>query len=237
MAAVEAAGYSADVYDFDVMGREAPHHLGVLSHYDAVVWETGDDTIPRAQGQVPGTVTREQLEAELNVRDYLNEGGKVLVGGKNALEANRDAYVYKPLEEVPEPGDPAVPECTDPDDPTCLGCPMTSCSTTWGRTSTSRAAAPTPTGEPYPLEGVEGTAFEGWTGDLNAAGSAGNQDGTQLLLTTSSFLRPTSSRCSPAGAVVEFTIPGGPFDPHTGDWYVYSQQGTSRTSACPARST
>ena len=58
VAAVEAAGYTADVYDFDVMGREAPHHLGVLSHYDAVVWETGDDVIPRAQGQVPGTVTR-----------------------------------------------------------------------------------------------------------------------------------------------------------------------------------
>ncbi len=44
---IEAAGYSSDVYDFDTMNRQAPHHLGVLSHYDAVVWETGDDVILR----------------------------------------------------------------------------------------------------------------------------------------------------------------------------------------------
>ena len=50
---LEAAGYTSDVYDFDVMGRQAPHHLGVLSHYDAVVWETGNDIILRSVGQVP----------------------------------------------------------------------------------------------------------------------------------------------------------------------------------------
>ena len=49
-----AAGYTSDVYDVDTRGRQAPHHLGVLSHYDAVVWETGDDIIPRATGQVGG---------------------------------------------------------------------------------------------------------------------------------------------------------------------------------------
>ncbi len=47
-AALTAAGYSSDVYDVDVNGRTAPHHLGVLSHYDAIVWETGDDIITRA---------------------------------------------------------------------------------------------------------------------------------------------------------------------------------------------
>ena len=53
-----AAGYSSDVYDFDAMGRQAPHHLGVLSHYDAVVWETGNDIILRAPGQVGGTTSK-----------------------------------------------------------------------------------------------------------------------------------------------------------------------------------
>ena len=50
-----AAGYTSDVYDVDTHGRRAPHHLGVLSHYDAVVWETGDDIIPRVIGQPGGT--------------------------------------------------------------------------------------------------------------------------------------------------------------------------------------
>ena len=47
--ALQAAGYSSDVYDMDKMGRKAPHPLGVLSHYKAVIWETGDDIIPRAR--------------------------------------------------------------------------------------------------------------------------------------------------------------------------------------------
>ena len=102
--------------------------------------------------------------------------------------------------------------------------PTTSCSTGWARTSTSATAAPTRTGEPYALVGVAGTAFAGWTGDLNAAGSAENQDHTGLLLTTSSFLAPDQFPLFASDAVVEFEIPGGPFDPHAGEWYVYSQQ-------------
>ena len=47
VAAVQAAGYDADVYDVDANNRTEPHHLGVLGHYDAVVWESGDDFIPR----------------------------------------------------------------------------------------------------------------------------------------------------------------------------------------------
>ena len=50
-AALTAAGRTSDVYDFDTQDRN-PASLGVLSHYDAVLWETGDDIILRAQGQV-----------------------------------------------------------------------------------------------------------------------------------------------------------------------------------------
>ena len=64
-AALTAAGYSSDVYDVDVNGRTAPHHLGVLSHYDAVVWETGDDIITRAVGQPGGTAAKLALDLEL----------------------------------------------------------------------------------------------------------------------------------------------------------------------------
>jgi Zinc carboxypeptidase/Immune inhibitor A peptidase M6 len=227
VSALDAAGHTTDVYDFDVMGREAPHHLGVLSHYDAVVWETGDDVIPRAQGQVPGTVTREQLEAELNVRDYLNEGGKLLVAGKYALfaQAQAPAYEYMPLEEVPEPGEPPAPECTNPDEQPCLGLSNDFLQYWLGTyVNVSDGGTHPDTGEPYPLVGVAGTAFEGWTGDLNADGSAQNQDHTGLLLTTSSFLPADQFPLFASRAVVEFAIPGGPFDPRTGEWYVYSQQ-------------
>ena len=45
--ALAANGIAADVYDVDANGRKAPDALGVLSHYDAVVWETGDDIVTR----------------------------------------------------------------------------------------------------------------------------------------------------------------------------------------------
>ena len=42
--ALDANGVGYDVYDVDRMGHQAPDLLGVLSHYDAVIWYTGDDT-------------------------------------------------------------------------------------------------------------------------------------------------------------------------------------------------
>ena len=82
----------------------------MLSHYKAVVWETGDDIIPRAAGQPGGTAARSALETELAVRDYLNEGGKLLLAGKYAgfAQGANGAYVY-------QPDGPA--ECTDADRP------------------------------------------------------------------------------------------------------------------------
>ena len=41
--AIEAGGASADVWDVDAQG--VPHDLGVLSHYDAVLWYLGDNRI------------------------------------------------------------------------------------------------------------------------------------------------------------------------------------------------
>ena len=56
--AIRAAGYKADVYDVDARGRTAPDHLGVLSHYDAVVWYTGDDLVTRRTGWTGGNADR-----------------------------------------------------------------------------------------------------------------------------------------------------------------------------------
>ncbi|MFH9737728.1 M14 family zinc carboxypeptidase [Streptomyces roseolus] len=64
--ALAATGRKAAVWDVAVQG--APHALGTLSHFRAVVWYTGAE---RPSGAV-----------ELAVRSYLNEGGKLLNAGE-----------------------------------------------------------------------------------------------------------------------------------------------------------
>jgi hypothetical protein len=214
-AALAAAGYSSDVYDFDTQGRKAPHHLGVLSHYDAVVWETGDDIIMRAPGQVGGTTDDAALDIELSVRDYLNEGGKLLLSGKYAEygPAADGAYFYNPF---------APPECTTPSAYPCL--PLLNDFTQYylGAYLYVDNGGTDPAGTPFPLKGVGGR-FTGFTGELNAAGSAGNQNHTASFLPTSSFLPPAQFPQFASSAPVDWVRPGAaPFDPRTGAWYVYS---------------
>ncbi len=82
--ALGANGQQADVYDVDAAGRLAPDALGVLSHYDAVIWETGNDLVTRTAGRGAGNADRLALDEILNFRSYLNEGGKVLFAGDSA---------------------------------------------------------------------------------------------------------------------------------------------------------
>ncbi|TDC40826.1 M14 family metallopeptidase [Micromonospora sp. KC213] len=214
-ASLTKAGRSSDVYDFDVMGRKAPHHLGVLSHYRTVVWETGDDVIPRSPGQVAGTAARAAAETELAVRDYLNEGGKLLVSGKYALfaQAANGSYAYQPN---------APAECTDPDDTSCLPLLNDFQQYYLGAYTYVSDGGTDPAGDPYPLRGADGP-FAGFSGRLNEAGSAQNQDHTASFLSTSSFLAPKDFPQFASSAVVDWARPGAaPFDPRTGDWYLYS---------------
>jgi hypothetical protein len=219
VAALRHAGYTADVYDVDTHARQAPHPLGVLSHYRAVVTETGDDVIPRATGQVGGTVARSALETELALRDYLNEGGKLLLGGKYAgfAQAANGGYVYQPN----GPG-----ECTDPADRTCLPL-LNDFQQYWLGAYSNVSDGGTGETGPYPLVGSAGR-FTGFTGALNAPGSAGNQDHTASLLTTSSFLPKATFPQFASAAPVEWKRPGAaPFDPLDGAWYLWSGQADS----------
>ncbi|MGW4462078.1 M14 family zinc carboxypeptidase [Micromonospora sp. NPDC004704] len=215
-AALTAAGKTSDVYDFDTRGRKAPHPLGVLSHYDAVVWETGDDVILRAPGQVAGTTAKAAIETEFAVRDYLNEGGKLLVSGKNALFAQSadGAYYYAPG---------APPECPAPGG-TCLPILNDFQQYYLGAHTYVSGGGQDGDGNPYPVVGNDG-AFAGFNGVLNAPGSAANQDHTASFLTTSSFLPPDQFPQFTSTAPVGWGRPGGaPFDPRTGDWYLFSGQ-------------
>jgi hypothetical protein len=217
VAAVEAAGYDADVYDVDANKRTEPHHLGVLGHYDAVVWESGDDFIPRATSQGPGTVDDLSLKLELAVRDYVNEGGKLLAAGESNrwAEGQDGVYDYNPY---------APPECTTPDTYPCLPVFNDFLQYWLGAYTYVDEGGTDGDGNPYPVAGTGG-AFDGFAGELNAPGSAGNQDHTASFLTTSSFLPPAQFPQFTSSAEVDWLRPGGaPYDPHTGDWYVYSQQ-------------
>jgi zinc carboxypeptidase/immune inhibitor InhA-like protein len=90
--AVRAAGYSADLWNTDTDG--VPHDLGVLSHYKAVVWYMGDNRITQDRedfltatpfGQLPdASVAEREQYLTMAVRDFLNEGGKLINAAETA---------------------------------------------------------------------------------------------------------------------------------------------------------
>jgi hypothetical protein len=92
--ALAANGISADVYDVDANDRKAPSQLGVLSHYDAVIWYTGDDVLTREPGMAAGTASRLAHDEILAVRAYLNEGGRLFRTGKYASFGEAFGYEF-----------------------------------------------------------------------------------------------------------------------------------------------
>ena len=96
------------MYDVDAHDMTAPDALGVLSHYDAVVWEKGNDYVTRRPGQ-PGATgqARVAIETQLAIRDFLNEGGKLLFTGQNAGRQDAEGYEFRNF------GFPEPDEATD----------------------------------------------------------------------------------------------------------------------------
>ena len=112
-AALEAAGYQVETIDLDAppegpdgqQGSKQLSDLGVLSHFDAVLYYTGDDLLPQAVGQgvtdssyqrgttpsSSGTysltgndhLTTTGVRNAQMLRNYMNEGGKVVFSGRN----------------------------------------------------------------------------------------------------------------------------------------------------------
>jgi hypothetical protein len=99
--ALSAADLGYDVYDFDARDRVAPSPLGVLSHYDAVIWYSGDDRALRDQGMEDGTVSREARDMQLAMRDYINEGGKLWHLGQFAGRAYAGGFEFDPFNNDP----------------------------------------------------------------------------------------------------------------------------------------
>jgi hypothetical protein len=222
------AGIGYDVYDVDANGRTAPSYLGVLKHYKAVVWYTGDDQLVREPLQPGGTGTAKLLDDEvIATRDFMNEGGKLLVTGKFALQGAWDQYLYNPLGPTPP-----LPFCRTnfqtgqgalADDPVgqATNCVIVSndFNQYWlGAYLPISLATTSPMVEVPPL----GSADFG----LNGADSAGNQNNLYSLLTTSSILPADQYPQFKSEQAIKVNAPPA-FDPPTGSQYVYSQQANS----------
>ncbi len=227
--ALAANGQAADVYDIDAAGRVAPDALGVLSHYDAVIVETGNDLVTRTAGRAGGNVDRLAMDELLEARAYINEGGKVLLAGDSAGQQYTSAAVgnqlYDPKGEI---ACNPLPAGTDPR--RCLP----SFGSFFGGDATSDVLQ-------YYLGGyvavandghVGGVAFDsvgvadpftGLTWGLDDPIFAGNTFRRSSFLATSGILPPDQYEQFESWAAARYDKPGGPFDPHTGTQYVYSQ--------------
>jgi len=110
--ALDELGVDYEIYDVDKRGNSSPDALGVLSHFDAVIWYTGDDYLTRKPGQPPGTGTaRLAVEEMIDVRDFLNEGGKLFYTGKNAGRQYAEGNEFRNFD-FPEP-DGALEDVTE----------------------------------------------------------------------------------------------------------------------------
>lgn len=208
-------GIFSDVYDVDAEGRKAPDNLGVLSHYDTVVWYTGNDVIPREPGMVPGTASKLAHTEMLEVRDFINEGGRVLYTGKYAgLAYYGQLYEYDPTGNNPcdpESFDDGCVPLQDDFHQYYLGAYFYNASAGFNEE----------TGGPFNVLGSD-QPFGGMQWQFGGD-SANNQDDAASFLATSGILPPAEYPQFDSWASAKYDREGGPFDPHTGQFYSYSQ--------------
>jgi hypothetical protein len=223
--ALAANGTTFDAYDVDAMGRQAPDHLGVLSHYDAVIWYTGDDVVTREPGWTAGNVSRLAVDLTLEMRAYLNEGGRLLYTGQfagaieNGVGGNQ---FYDPV---------ANERCFGGPSPVADRCLLWADKNDFiqyylGAFLLNFGAGVDPdTGDIFPVNGVS-EPYTDMTWEFNGADSAQNQGVASSFLTTSSILKPEDypQFTSHAPAVYDTGAGGGSFEPFDGDFYMYSQR-------------
>lgn len=223
--ALEDNGIGADVYDVDARGRTAPDHLGVLSHYDAVVWYTGDDVVTRRAGWGPGNADRLAMDEMLEFRSYMNEGGGVLYTGKTAGQQYTGvlgSQFYDPKGE-----DTCDNAAFDPR--RCLALHGSGDGVNdileyyFGSYVLIANDGQDPeTGEHFDAIGVD-DPFEGLSWGFNGPDSADNQNTSSSFVSTSGILPPDEYPQFESWPSSRYDKPGGPFAPHTGEHYVYSQ--------------
>jgi hypothetical protein len=228
--ALAANGVAADVYDVDARGRVAPDHIGVLGHYDAAIWYTGDDVVTRETGRGPGNADRLALDEILEFRAYMNEGGRALYTGKRAGQQFTGAGVGSQLYDPKDEG------ACNPPDPTwdsrrCLllrgsvfgGDLVNDVLEYWfGGFRQVADDGNRPEGGLYDMIGID-VPFGGMGWAFNGPDSADNQDSSSSFVSTSGILPPDEYPQFLSWPSTRWDKPGGPFEPHSGSQYVYSQ--------------
>ena len=217
-----------DVYDID-SARKAADALGVLSHYKAVVWYTGNDLYVREPGEPGGTGNSKLMQDEvLAARDYLNDGGKLLVTGQNALQGSWDQFLYNPLGAPPNSyckSNNASPNQGDDIPPgQSESCALVSndfiqyymggwINIVAGSDHADIAALPfTGAGSPFGT-----TAFH-----VDGPGGADNQEGVSTFVPTSNILPADQFPQFKSATAVKFARPSA-FDPTSGTQYAVAQ--------------
>jgi hypothetical protein len=228
--ALNAAGVPYDVYDVDAHDRTAPDNLGVLSHYDAVVWYTGDDNVTREAGWGPGNASRLAMQELYEVRDFVNEGGRVLYTGQRAGQQYTTApgtQLYDPFENKQCRADPVIQA-------RCLPLPGSGDSQgdpieyMFGAAITTPNGGFNSSGNPFDISGIA-DPLSGLTLSRNGAESADNQVGDASFIATGDFLEVTDPNDSfpqfDSTPAAEYNSGiAGPFDPHTGDKFMWSDR-------------
>ena len=186
--ALDAAGYldQYDIWDVDTQG--IPTYAEVLSHYQTVIWYTGDDYAAR----IPLNLATQEVET-LEVRDFFNyENGKLFATGQDFSWLASAAAFY-------------------PDDffQYYLGAYL----------DLDTAGIDANSGLPFDINGEPGDPILGGLSfSLQGGNGADNQCCSSTFLPTNFFIPHFDTN-----VVAKYDRPGGPFDPHSGSYYVYSQ--------------
>jgi Zinc carboxypeptidase len=228
--ALAANGVAFDVYDVDANGRTAPDNLGVLSHYDAVLWYTGNDNITREPGWAAGNASRLAMQESLELRDFLNEGGRALYTGRSAGQQYTGIpgnQLFDPFENRQCSSDPAVSA-------RCL--PLRGSGDSQGDVieywlgaaiTTAGGGLDPNTGDPLPVDGID-DPFVAQSWSFNGPDSAQNQTTDSSFIATEDLLKILD----PAASFPQFaskpsaeyqTGVAGAFDPHLGTQFMWSQ--------------
>jgi hypothetical protein len=228
--ALAANGVAADVYDVDARARTAPDHLGVLGHYDAVIWYTGDDIVTRPLGQGGGNADRLAMDEILEFRAYMNEGGRVAYTGAWAGQQFVRAGAVGQQFYDPKGVGPCNPRPAGFDPRRCLalaGSPnsdgINDVLQYWlGAYVLVPLDGHNPdTGDHFAVDGIA-DPFGGLSWAFGPDG-ADNQNMSASFVSTSGILPRLTYPQFNSTASSRYSKPGGPFAPHTGTQYVYSQ--------------
>ena len=201
-----------------------------------MIWYTGDEELTRYPGQPAGTGgARLGVEEQIDVRDFLNEGGKLLFTGKDAGVQYANAEEFRNFG-FPEPRDGAGGEyCSadlpefDESDPADAADQCIAHSDDFlqyylgAYVRASPGNALDENGAPFDLAGTPGGPFAGLTLGFDDTG-AGNQDNAATFVVTSSILDPAEYPLfADSRKAADWLRPGAaPFGPFSGTQYMAS---------------